>query len=125
MAYLKESRLDRERTIRQQEKATAQRAKLHEMKELEQARRAELMSFVEGWEKAERIRKYLKAVRTKIEAKEAASSNPEAFERWLEWAEWYADSVCPIAKVGVREESFSPPRVTPIQDIEWLSLKHI
>lgn len=121
MAYLKEGRLDRELTIRQQEKAATQRAKLHEMKELEQARHTELMSFVESWERAGRIKKYLKAVRAKIEAKEAASSDPEAFERWLEWADWYADSVCPITKAGVREESFSPPQVTPIQDIEWTS----
>ena len=84
MVYLKEDRLDRELTIRQQKKAAAQRAKLQEQKEIEQTRRTELMSFVEAWEKAERIWKYLKTVRTKIEFKEVASSDPEGFERLLE-----------------------------------------
>ena len=79
------------------------------------------MSFVEAWEKAERIRKYLKTVRTKIESKEVASSDPEGFERWLEWADWYADLVCPITHSRVRKESFDPPEVTPIKDLEWTS----
>ena len=118
---LKEIRLDRELTIRQQQKAAEQRAKVKEQKDFKEARRTELMSFVEGWEKAERIRNYLKAVRVKLESKEVASSKPEEFKRWLEWADWYADRTCPITQLRAREDSFDPPEVTPIRDIEWTS----
>jgi hypothetical protein len=62
LAEIKQSRLDRECEQRQKKKADDRRLKQKQQVEDESARRAELTKFVENWETAQRIRRYLAAV---------------------------------------------------------------
>ena len=101
----KARRLEQECHARQEAKAEFRRTSAEEKREFEEARRTELMTFVESWEKAQRIRKYLDAVDETLKLKESAPSKPEAFASWLEWARWYADATCPLTKAGLRKES--------------------
>ena len=118
MEHHKLRRLDQECTERQKAKAAKRRAIVQEKKELEQARRKELMEFVEAWENAERIRKYLSAVESKIESNEVAPSDPESFSKWLEWAHWYADMICPITHSKPRDESVEVPECCDIAELD-------
>ena len=117
----KASRLDEECRARQKEKAETRRALFKAKKELEEARRTELMTFVESWEKSQRIRNYLDAVDETLKLKESAPSKPEAFADWLEWARWYADMTCPLTKTSPRNESIEVPKNCPVEELDLTS----
>lgn len=112
LAEIKQSRLDRECEQRQKEKADDQRLKQKQHAADENARRAELMKFVEDWETAQRIRRYLAAVDERLTEADACPSAPEALDRWLGWARWYADNLCPLTKS--REHPIQPVGPTSI-----------
>ncbi len=116
MSFLKSERLDKECDERQRQKAEKRRASVKEKAELEQARRKELVNFVESWEKAERIRNYLSAIESAINSKTVSPPNPETFALWVEWAHWYAGSICPISATRPRNESVEVPDNCSVQE---------
>lgn len=95
---IKQSRLDKECEQRQKTKADDRRLMQKRELENENARRAELMKFVEDWETAQRIRRYIAAVDERLTEVDASPSDPENLDRWLGWARWYADNLCPLTK---------------------------
>ncbi len=98
LAEIKQSRLDNECEQRQKKKADDRRLMRKREVDNENARRAELMKFVEEWENAQRIRRYLAAVDERLTEADASPSDPDALDRWLGWARWYADYLCPLTK---------------------------
>lgn len=114
----KASRLDAECRARQRAKAESRRTSVKEKKELEEARRSELMAFVEAWEKSTRIRNYLDAVDETLEKNEVAPFKPEEFALWLEWARWYADEICPLTPSRPRKESVEVPENCLVVDLD-------
>lgn len=76
LAEIKQSRLDKECEKRQEKKAAERRSVQKQEVENENARRAELMKFIEDWENAQRIRRYLAAVDVRITEEDANPSDP-------------------------------------------------
>jgi hypothetical protein len=122
LAEIKQSRLDRECEQRQKKKADDRRLKQKQQVEDESARRAELMKFVENWETAQRIRRYLAAVDERLTEADASPSDPENLDRWLGWARWYADNLCPLTKS--REHPIQPlgPTNAAIAELDLTSV---
>ncbi len=122
LAEIKQSRLDRECEQRQKKKADDRRLKQKQQIEDENARRAELMKFVENWETAQRIRRYLAAVDERLTEADASPSAPENLDRWLGWARWYADNLCPLTKS--REHPIQPlgPTNAAIAELDLTSV---
>jgi len=119
--FKKAGRLDKECSERQKAKADSRRSSVKQEKEFEEARRTELMTFVESWEKAQRIRKYLDAVDETLKLKESAPSKPEAFASWLEWARWYADATCPLTKAIPRKGATEMPENCLVAELDLTS----
>lgn len=119
--FEKARRLDNECSERQKAKAESRRVSAKEKKEFEEARRAELMAFVDSWEQSQRIRNYLNAVDQTLEKKEIAASRPEEFAKWLEWARWYADEICPLTQSRPRNESVEVPEDCLVADMDLTS----
>lgn len=117
----KASRLHDECRARQKEKAESRRTLVKAKMDFEEARRTELMTFVESWEKSQRIRNYLDAVDETLELKESAPSKPEEFAAWLEWARWYADMTCPLTKTTPRNESIEVSENCPVEELDLTS----
>ena len=122
LAEIKQSRLDRECEQRQKKRSEDRRLKQKQQIEDENARRAELMKFVEDWETAQRIRRYLAAVDDRLADADASPSDPEALDRWLGWARWYADTLCPLTKS--REHPIQPlgPTNVAIAELDLTSV---
>ncbi len=122
LAEIKQSRLDDECERRQKKKAAERRAVQKQELDNENARRTELMKFVEDWEKAQRIRKYLAAVDTRLLEEDARPSNPDALDRWLGWARWYADYLCPLTVAGKHPREPLVPTNTAISELDLTSV---
>ncbi|MDZ4852176.1 MAG: hypothetical protein SGI77_23045 [Pirellulaceae bacterium] len=122
LAEIKQSRLDKECEQRQKKKADDRRLLQKQEVENENARRAELMKFVEEWETAQRIRRYLAAVDERLTEADASPSDPAALDRWLGWARWYADNLCPLTKS--REHPIQPlgPTNAAIAELDLTSV---
>lgn len=80
------------------------------------------MKFVENWETAQRIRRYLAAVDERLTETDASPSDPENLDRWLGWARWYADDLCPLTKS--REHPIQPlgPTNAAIAELDLTSV---
>ena len=119
--FEKARRLDKECAERQKIKAESRRTSVKEKQESEEARRTELMAFVDTWEQSQRIRKYLSAVEETLAKKEIAPSKPKEFALWLEWANWYADEICPLTQSRPRNDSVEVPENCLVSELDLTS----
>lgn len=122
LAEIKQFRLDKECEQRQQKKADDRRLMQKKEVDNENARRAELMKFVENWETAQRIRRYLAAVDERLTEADASPSDPEALDRWLGWARWYANYLCPLTKQGEHPIRPLVPTNTTVMELDLTSV---
>lgn len=122
LAEIKQSRLDEQCKQRQKNKAADRRLVYKQEVENEKARRAELMKFVEDWETAQRIRRYLTAVDARLTEADASPSDPEALDRWLGWARWYADCICPLTVSREHHREQLVPTNTAIAELDVTSV---
>jgi hypothetical protein len=122
LSEIKQSRLDEECIRRQSKKAADRRALQKQEVENEKARRTELMKFVEDWEIAQRIRRYLAAVDERLTEKDAKASQPDNLDRWLGWARWYADCLCPLTVAGNHPYAPLVPTNTAISELDLTSV---
>lgn len=122
LAEMKQSRLDEECKRRQTKKAADRRTLQKQEVDNENARRTELMKFVEDWETAQRIRSYLAAVDVRLTEEDAKPSDPDTLDRWLGWARWYADSLCPLTVAGKHPRAPLVPTNTAIAELDLTSV---
>ncbi|PAY17436.1 hypothetical protein CKO51_21200 [Rhodopirellula sp. SM50] len=104
----RDRRLDKECVTRQEALAAEARRVREENANAESHRRQELETSVEAWEKAERIRRFLSTFDEKLKSEKIQLQNPTAFERWREWAHWYAGQICPMTPNSESPEMDSP-----------------
>lgn len=122
LAEIKQSRLDNQCKQRQKKMAADRRLVQEQEVANEKARRAELMKFVEDWETAQRIRRYLTAVDARLTEADASPSDPEGLDRWLGWARWYADYICPLTASREHPREQLVPTNTAIADTDLTSV---
>lgn len=117
----KRHRLDQEISARQSNRAKQCRAAARQREEDEKIRRKRLIGEVSRWQKAQRIRRYLSAIKIRVHSGTLKSNNEEAYSNWMKWASWYADHIDPlVASEAIPGESVCPTN-TPIDQLEWTS----
>ena len=104
IVQVREHRLDAECESRQKSAAEKCREARKDVDKRESERIESLSSCVDAYVRATNIRTYLSALDTKIAAEQVKPNDPERFPVWREWAQWYADSVCPITPTPPRPE---------------------
>jgi len=104
IVQVREYRLDAECESRQKSAAEKCREARKDVDKRESERIESLSSCVDAYVRATNIRTYLSALDTKIAAEQLKPNDPERFPVWREWAQWYADSVCPITPTPPRPE---------------------
>ncbi|WP_149495353.1 hypothetical protein [Roseiconus lacunae] len=106
--HVRDRRLDNECESRQKQAAE----KIREARKANMARESEriknLDSCVDAWVRATQIRGYLSALDAKLAANEVTPTDPDHFPKWRQWAQWYADSVCPVTPTPTRPEIDEP-----------------
>jgi hypothetical protein len=96
LKLLKQAATDRACRQRQAERATARRRK-DDSADAEAIRlRQQLTTMTNRWNEAERIRSFLNVLRDRHAAGVFRPQDPLAFERWLAWADSYANCVDPL-----------------------------
>ncbi|MFN3193890.1 MAG: hypothetical protein ACE361_25490 [Aureliella sp.] len=104
IVQVREYRLDAECESRQERAAEKCREARKNRENRESERIESLNSCVDAYVRATNIRTYISALDAKIATEQVKPSDPERFPAWREWAQWYADSVCPITPTPPRPE---------------------
>lgn len=114
-------RLDRECKQRQRTKAHVVRQAKADKHSEEFNLRQQLLQDADRWHQAEKIRSYLEALEKRIESGEIRPSDPESFNRWLEWAKWFADDMDPMVQTSSRQQELIAAQNTPVADLDLTS----
>lgn len=119
---LRVRRLDRECEARQEKQAAVVRQSRKEFSKKEKERRENLDSCVDSWTKSQRIQKYLNALDEAAECGRLEYDD-EQFQKWREWAQWYAIELCPLTPnlPTPSIHHFPPPQNTPIKELDLTS----
>ncbi|WP_417730842.1 hypothetical protein [Rosistilla oblonga] len=104
----RERRLDRQCEERQEREAMKTREAKNAFAELESERIKNLEALADDWVRAGQIRDYLADLEGKIASQAIKPIDPESFAKWIPWAKWYADSICPITPTPPRPEIDEP-----------------
>lgn len=89
-------RLNRECEKRQGDLAREVSEIITQQIESDKKRASELEANVNAWVKAEQIRTYLGALKSKKEKGQLIPIENDSFYKWYLWAHWYADTICPM-----------------------------
>lgn len=114
----KADRLDEECVRRQKRRVNELRRATLAKKDEDFNSRQKLMEYVNRWHDAERIRGYLAALQAALGAEHIQPLNPDAFQRWFEWAKRYADSIDPIVQEQLPEELSVGPTNKPATELD-------
>lgn len=120
--YLRSRRLDRVCEERQEKQAAVIRQSRKEFSKKETARRENLHSCVDKWSKSQKIQKYLTALNEAVESGRIEYDD-EQFQKWREWAQWYAIELCPLTPnlSAPSVHQIPPPQNSPIQELDLTS----
>ncbi|QGQ24714.1 hypothetical protein F1728_19370 [Gimesia benthica] len=123
---LRVRRLDRECKERQEKQAAVIRQSRKEFSQKEIERRENLDSCVDSWSKSQRIQKYLNALDEAVDCGRLEYDN-EQFQKWREWAQWYAVELCPLAPnlPAPSIHHVPPPQNTLISELDLTSKARI
>lgn len=103
-----ERRLDNQCEERQEQAALEVRRVREANAKSESERIKSLNSDVDSWVRAEQIRAYVSSLEQKIESKEVKATDGEGLAKWMSWARWYADSICPMTPTTAPPEMDEP-----------------
>ena len=104
VSYERTRRLDNECAKRQNHAVQKIREARKAIKEQESERIQHLDGCVDRWIRATQIRSYLAALDDKLANIEVQPADQDKFPKWRLWAQWYADSVCPITPTPPRHD---------------------
>lgn len=96
LAAKKQTRLDAECVDRQRKQVERIRKQLSRDASREFYLRQELMQNVNRWTDAQRVREYLAALKSAVDAGHFRPANEQNFAAWFEWASQFADSIDPV-----------------------------
>ena len=103
-----ERRLDKQCEVRQ-ERAAQEVRRIRDVNSKSESERVKALNgHVDSWVRAEQIRGYVSAFEQKIASNEVNANEPEVFAKWMTWARWYADSICPMTPSSPPPEMDEP-----------------
>lgn len=70
------------------------------------------------WKQANEIRSYLAALRAEIDGGRQRPIDAERFAKWLEWADWYADSIDPLTPTSDRPGDIPQPSKQTVEELD-------
>ena len=94
---LKRKRKERRREQQIRKEKRRKREAKKERQEKEKRRRKELEAEASQWQKSQKLRHYIQAVKRKVEARSLAGEEREEIEDWLDWARAHAVRLDPIS----------------------------
>lgn len=98
----KRRRLDYECEARQKAAAEQRRAQKEKWVKEEKARRESLLSDVDSWHQAERVRAFLSAMREAVAAGKMRITDEKVYAEWSGWADWFANHIDPLVRAKPR-----------------------
>lgn len=121
LATRRAGRLERECIERQKARVAAVRKSLAAERDAEERRAKSLLSEVDAWYRASRIRQYLTEKQEKIESGALPVADEEKQRRWAGWAAWYADSIDPLVATPQHPDRPKPPSNIGVAEMDLTS----